>query len=98
MNEEVKNIVNHYTDLIDLVYQNDEDIERTRLLVNDAVEQALKLRIVSCSTINENKPKPLAWLKECKLGISEGETYKETNITIRQCASFISEYVKEYYS
>jgi len=60
-------------------------------------DEALNMRIVSGSANDENIPKPFDWLKHNKLKISEGETYKEASITIRQCASFISEYIKEHY-
>lgn len=47
MSKENKHIVYHYTDLIDLVYKNNKDIEQTRCLVNEAIEEALKLCIAT---------------------------------------------------
>lgn len=43
-------------------------------------------------------PKPHAWLKANKFKISDGETYHDPKITMRQCASWIGEYVKEFFN
>ncbi len=44
----------------------------------------------------EDKPTPLDWLLREKLGIEKGTTYIEPKLTVRQCASYISEYVKKH--
>lgn len=43
-------------------------------------------------------PTPFTWLKEEKFKIPQGATYLETKVSMRQCAAWIGEYVKKYYS
>ena len=46
-------------------------------------------------TYKSKKPTPYRWVKNQKLNIPEGATFKDDKcITIRQCASWISEYNK----
>jgi len=42
-------------------------------------------------------PKPYEWLKVEKFNITHGATYNEPKFSMRQCASWISEYAKKYY-
>ena len=41
-------------------------------------------------------PSPLKWLKEGKFNIPEGASYYPPKVSMRQCASWITEYVKNY--
>lgn len=54
------------------------------------------IHIVSNCAKVEDKPTPLNWLLRDKLGIEKGTTYIEPKLTVRQCASWISEYVKKH--
>jgi len=68
-----------------------------RQTVLNALNKALNLFGVMESEKVENKPSPLNWLLRDKLGIEKGTTYIEPKLTVRQCASWISEYVKKHY-
>ena len=63
-------------------------------LIEDIANELLNLHSVSGST---DKPKPYEWLKVEKFNITHGSSYNEPKFSIRQCASWISEYVKKYY-
>lgn len=45
---------------------------------------------------SKNKPSVFNWILHDKLKIEKGTTYSDPKITVRQCASWISEYVKTY--
>lgn len=81
--------------LIDeLILLDDENLMLTS--VNKKQAEQLDLYVVRHSTIVLKTPTPLDWLKYEKLKIVKGSSYYEPKITLRQCASWISEYVKKY--
>jgi len=55
------------------------------------------LHVVSGSAEIEDKQTPLNWLLTDKFKIVKGSTYRLPDITVRQCASWIGEYVKKHY-
>jgi hypothetical protein len=68
-------------------YYNDKQVKK--LIIPDVVECYL--------FEGKDKPTPLNWLLNDKFKIVKGSSYTLPNITIRQCASWIGEYVKKYY-
>lgn len=46
--------------------------------------------------VSDKIPKPLDWVYS-KLNVKKGSTFKSPEISIRVCASWISEYVNKYY-
>ena len=82
-------------ELIDeLILLGDENLILTA--INKEQSKQLDLYVVRHGTTVLKTPKPLEWIKRDKLGIEKGTTYREPNISIRQCASWISEYIKKY--
>lgn len=77
-------------------YPEDDLQEHIARQMQEYADQQLNLYIVSNCAKVKDKPTPLNWLLRDKLGIERGTTYIEPNISIRQCASWISEYVKKY--
>lgn len=59
------------------------------------IKQLALTDVINCAKV-EDKPTPLNWLLHDKLGIEKGATYTEPKLTVRQCASWISEYVKNH--
>ena len=76
-------------EIIDMV----KDI--TDLIKKDRAEQLILSGVSNCAKI-EDKPTPLNWLLRDKLGIEKGTTYIEPKLTVRQCASWMGEYVKKH--
>ena len=64
-------------------------------LLKDYKEQLILHGVSNCAKVKD-KPTPLNWLLRDKLGIEKGTTYIEPKLTVRQCASWISEYVKKH--
>ena len=50
----------------------------------------------SLPCVSDKIPKPLDWVYS-KLNVKKGSTFKSPEISIRVCASWISEYVTKYY-
>jgi len=63
----------------------------TMVMVSDFI---LSHRVEKVSNNGNDIKKPLDWLLRDKLGIVKGSTYREPKITVRQCASWIHEYMK----
>jgi hypothetical protein len=70
-----------------------------KLMHGFAQEEVKKLKLcgVSRSAKVEDKQTPLNWLLTDKFKIVKGSTYTLPDITVRQCASWIGEYVKKHY-
>lgn len=60
-----------------------------------ADEQLRLYRVGNCAD-SSKRPKPYEWLKVEKFNITQGSTYNEPKFSMRQCASWISEYVKKH--
>ena len=73
-----------------------EDYHKYKTAYIQQVVKKSNTHVVSKFAKVEDRPKPLNWLLRYKLGIEKGTTYVEPKLTVRQCVSWIGEYVKKH--
>jgi len=90
--EERKQLVEYYTSLIELVYENSKDIEQTKCLLTDMVDRVLRLPVVGCSLPSEEELISELDKDLDKMKTHEMKLFRHRNYQRGYDAGFISAY------